>query len=398
MTLEAAAIHDLSDSVQPPSYDCLNDGIDSWNLGVEQVENYNSSVDYVTSVGQIAIAGDDHDELTDELTVAMEEVELPRGELSDMLNNPAQVKIADLYIELFAPDFIKSHKPEGVGWVDWLANYSSDAQLMNFLQWQYSTLKQQTESDRVKGCVEQTASMFNHGLNKGKSSGWVSQSAQFDGASVYIGDVFRTDAKGIGGRYGEEGTEDIIISQGVGKTEAERESAVIENIKDTLPHELVHYVVAMNSLDDDADQEPMSAHWINEALAEHMALVIKDGWPLVISPDRRRDRLIGRGVYREERQLLETLLTRGKHQVSPKLAMRAFSGTPEEKSEFHTALDAAWGVEHALEKINDYLGEPDMIQDGAERSEIADAILKVSGRLRYAPADVFGAKPSTTVI
>ncbi|HET7673684.1 MAG TPA: hypothetical protein VFK11_04200 [Candidatus Saccharimonadales bacterium] len=277
----------------------------------------------------------------DETFSKIVENDLPgtRKSIADI--EPDNIDFFDEYCEKTLPPYLRKVKAESAGgntWHSWLTEQADDEQLMNFLQWNIYFTEQQQLDAEANHEIESEREEYKEGIRRGIEEGWLHDDALFaidqvDNIAVVIGDVFDTQLKDRGG-YHTRSTKFIVIGGATNLPAPGDYGSLYMNIKRTAKHEFNHAVLG-----------EFGHRWINEALTEHIASVMKYGQLERVAPNSRRDPFPG--AYNEERELLDYLLKQGSREVPVELATRAYSEYPDEdvcydREKFIDAIDDAW--------------------------------------------------------
>jgi hypothetical protein len=217
-----------------------------------------------------------------------------------------------------APGFLQKAKAkEKTTWHSWLADTASDEQLLNFLQWHAATLEQKNADPEVQKQIHAHKQQYKGRLKEGLDEGWAGEKvhdaiAQVDDVPVYIGDKIDLNIQRSEG-YHDWGDNFIIV----GDTQ---NSAVMS-------HELNHPFFKWGP------------RWRNEALTQHTALILEHGEPDVMFPNSRKVR---DSHYADEILLYNYVLRGGQHAIPPSRAIKAFTGTSEDRRGLEADVDASW--------------------------------------------------------
>lgn len=270
------------------------------------------------------------------------------GIVSDMLQytrkrlvrlNDFQASNLDDYLEQAAPGFLQSlqktwnQKPfdqeyPGNGrWARWLAN-APNGQLLNFLQWHNDYMEIAQGNPILERAIETQKANYKRAIRQGVKKKWLHPDAAgaielVDETKVFIGDVFELELTGVAG-YHVQYTGELLIADGR---------------PDVIAHELNHACLG-----------EYGDKWLNEAITEHIAQVMRHGKVWILWPEDRRVR----GSYVPERELLEIFLTGGEKVIPIQLLTRRYSARTSQ---------ALYDADVALEKaIIEAYGDPDILK------------------------------------
>lgn len=221
-------------------------------------------------------------------------------------------------LDISAPGFLKKAKDkEKTSWYSWLADSASDEQLLNFLQWHTARLEQKNADPEVQKQIHDYKQKYKDRFREGLSEGWGGERvhdaiARIEDIPVYIGDVFDLGRKEAHA-YHDSGSGVVVVG----------------TIQDRrlMFHELNH------------PSFRWGPRWRNEALTEHTALVLEDGEPDIMRPGART---VKGEHYYGEIQLYNYVLRGGQYKIPPSRAIKAFTGTPEDRRELEADVDASW--------------------------------------------------------
>lgn len=320
----------------------------------------------------------------------LDELDKIRSHISDLTESEREA--LDAYMTSSASEFLMSAKDKRTGneetqWAEWLAHRAGNEELTNVLQWHAFRVGEQVVDYEVTQRIIDKKMQFKDNVSefvelKLLTPDVLEKLHKVDETEVFIGDAFDTVIKGRSG-YHRQGTKSVVIAQGMGKTPQQQQASLLQNIDETMDHELIHAVVAgENTLGDDR----MGARWLNEAMTQRLDVYMKLNSKDVVHN--------GTTPYLAENTLFETVLA-GREagaQVDTKLATRAYSGGGREYQEFATAVDQLWQEDNVIEKVSEAV--LDYERNFAEGSPITreirqKALRVVINQLGIAPRIIF---------
>ncbi len=254
----------------------------------------------------------------------------------------------------------------GPSWHQWFSEIATDDQLLNFLQWHVDTLDHQQSSPETRDMIDRQRGIFQKGVADGVAAGWLhpeARSAQVEVKKVIvlIGDEFDTIMQERGG-YHEWDSREVVIAQGSGYSRDHRTTDLQTSMQHALKHEWNHAVLSGRNYD----------RWYEEAMTEHCAEVYDDGMPDVFNPHKRPDK----GVYIEERSLVDVMANFGDTKVPARLFTRYYSAKTIQSrikafTELKQGLKEAWGAENAYADVSMaiYEYEDEALADGKSQRE-----------------------------
>lgn len=202
-------------------------------------------------------------------------------------------------------------------------------------------------SEFVQEFIDQQRHQYKQDIEHGISEDWLHEGASgaigaVDGVRVIIGK--QTDdyfGKNEGGLYLRDINTVFLRRSGMGKAASFKGVAV--GLAHGIRHEFNHAVLGRLPI-------------FNEAVTEHIALVMKFGRPDIIYPYSRPG---FRGGYVDERRLLHAVLNDGLKQVPAQLATKAYSDPAGVRGdafkEFSKQVDEAWGEKHTLFRLSNLI-------------------------------------------
>jgi len=293
----------------------------------------------------------------------------------------------DVYCDQSAPETLKRGREAYVGsisWRSWLGQRATHAQLLNFSQWNTHNITRLQNDPEVMSAIEGGKTQYKENLSAAVVNGWLHPEALksargVDGTKVYIGDLFDTYCKDRAG-YHVPGSSWVMIAGE--RTNGNYNQGTIRNIRGLLGHELNHAVLGQ-----------FAHRWLNEAVTEHVAESLKYGQENILSPDRRRK---PSGVYDHERELLDTVLSRGKYKIPITEVTRVYSEQSRDSTQqLYKEVDDSWSDvlpegELMIDLIESYITQrtKSMIKRGMRKSEAQDIAVEVASyRLRHGDID-----------
>jgi hypothetical protein len=228
-------------------------------------------------------------------------------------------------------------------WTGWLAEKADDHQVLNFLQWHTFRHEAILSSPEHAAEIQKQKEEYKSGIKVLKASGILHEETpedRVDDIQIEIKDIFHSHMFGVG-HQSDPGTGDIAMVEGYKKVE--------------FWHEMNHSVVgrlAENGFD--------KKQWLNEAVTEHIARVMKDGLPSAVNPNSRTG--TDKGEYETERKMLAAILDGGTEPIPVKLLTRLYSAQTEPaKQEAEKRLKQAslkaYGVEDIFDRATEYIGK-----------------------------------------
>jgi hypothetical protein len=229
---------------------------------------------------------------------------------------------------------------------------AGDLVLLQFLGAHLTELARQSQSEKVAAAIEEARDRRLLAEKLGQEQGWVSEEASKTAHEIYdtkvlIGDIWDALIMQGGLGYYKLGTDSIVVSQtGVGE-KGERE--LLQTISNwVFTHELNH-----RRFDDKLDLPRAEC----EALAQHAALSMCNYGKFVetIGPVKRlaarhaggSDVAEREDVYYHERALMAIELEGGLINISPKVALLAYTSGSMDSVEFkmyEQLLDQSWNT------------------------------------------------------
>lgn len=198
--------------------------------------------------------------------------------------------------------------------------HAPEPTLLNFLQWHVSQMEEinrhpavveRLQSDRVR-TMESIVRIFG---NKPFGQEAIAKLDLIDSQQIVIGDIFETKLRHTYGHYTP--TQEMLVLE--------------EHYEDvTFDHEIFHVMGHLGDTDTD------------EAMTEHLALVMENGYLYIVDPAERLDE----GVYNGQRSLLSSRLTAGiGDNLLPKAIDAYFEDNPRgsKYKEYKAAETAAFG-------------------------------------------------------
>lgn len=295
----------------------------------------------------------------------------------------AQRRLVDTYLDNNAPRFLKHAKEQAPetskSWTKWLVTHAKDETLTNILQWHAYTLGEQAADGRTHEFIDWKRQVFKQATTFLVETevlapeAWVNCEG-VDAIDVVVGDIFDMSLEGRVG-YHVPQTQQVAVEQGVGLSRTERHNSLVEKFDYTLFHEWLHAVVAAAY---GRHHLVMSARWLNEALTERIAIMMKL---------YEKHEMPQMQSYRAEQELLRVVLrTDTEFAVAEALATRAYSGDENDYLLFADAIDAAWGGRHVLQQINEYIALNEKEDDAQDRARAIDMVRRT---LLVEPGEIF---------
>jgi hypothetical protein len=236
-------------------------------------------------------ATEKHDQLLDRLNDFRDKVE-------DM--TVAQKTALAPHLESIAPDLLGdrgAHSLKTAAVERLLA--LDDADTITVLRRDVATLELQTHD--MRPFVAERAEAFVEGVRYEVAKGRMSPAAlkvikSVPEADIRIGSWWATRVRGRHGFYNHE-HDFAMLEQGIGATTKERDEDFKAKNTSTIPHELFHREFYPAIHNDDL--------WLEEAMAEHVALSLDTEEMEVLHPD---DRTVESGINRDERILTAEMM------------------------------------------------------------------------------------------
>jgi len=242
---------------------------------------------------------------------------------------------------------------------EWLGDQqhgANDETLLDFLNQHAREVTDQSQSAKVIEAIDTWKSRRYETEALGVAEGWFSKYAgetvdDIHDVKIILGDVWDAaiTQEGAAG-YNWLGTKMVVVGQR--DRGAKGEDTLAEAMNDgLLDHELNHVRF---------DGNKQLPRFEREGLAQHVALTIKakgDRAEVIDPVVRMRDgsrRRVQEHIYSEERKLLALMYGNGYITINPKLAMRAYTSSGEDSSEFseyEQCLNASWGVDDFRTKM-----------------------------------------------
>lgn len=229
----------------------------------------------------------------------------------------------------------KPKETREASWQEWLGGYADNAQLLNFLQWHTNAMERVSAHPRVSGEIGWQKYYYQKALLRGVSEDWLHLDAlravkEVDGVKTYVGDLFDTTFRGMGG-YHHTGTRETVIATASVIPSNGDYWRILYGVGRFSKHEFNHAVLG-----------ELGERLLNEAVTEHIAHTMEYGEVDIVDPHRRGTEP---PVYRYESEVLTYLLEEGASPISIRLATRAYSERSESGEAhraFITAFDEAW--------------------------------------------------------
>lgn len=284
----------------------------------------------------------------------------------------------------------------GWSWQEWLSERADNTQLLNVFQWHIDTLEHQQSNPDIQAYTEEQRLAYIEAVKVAVEDGWLHGDA-LEGlkevalTKVFIGDFFDTTMHEVGG-YHIRYSDYVVIEQGAGPIEENREYNLKWNIWYNLRHELNHKLGRL------------PYRWLDEAITEHIQLALKYGEPEEMLPHERQHtrgyyehKLHELGAYVEERELLTILMEDGEEQIPAELFTRAYTArSAEHRTEamqhLEAALVRAWGTPDVLWTIASNLNEYEALAKakGLTSQEAETKAVKIMiDKLLVSPHSVF---------
>lgn len=215
----------------------------------------------------------------------------------------------------------------------WLGGLASDAQIVNFLQWNQYKLDKANKDPDIRAHIVTNRHWFRQAVFEAITEHGTLPSSRRASIAHYmasnvpiiLADPFDTVAKGREAYYKVGGS----IYVGVHAIRQSMKSGAMDNV---LWHELAH--ATLGTIDE--------YMWLDEALTEHITQVLLRGDPgKFYPPERTKDS----GIYVEERTLLAAIMRAGKKTVPARMAINAYmydkDAAPVRRA-FEQRLNEAW--------------------------------------------------------
>lgn len=248
------------------------------------------------------------------------------------------------YLDTLAPDLLGASVPGAVGAtaVDRLLGLDA-ADTVSLLRRDVAVLELQTHD--MQPFLEGQKELFVFGVRCEVAEGRMSPAAlcvieSAPHAEIRIGGWWQTQARGSAGEYNSE-HDYITVEQGVGANTTERAEDFRTKAEETIPHELFHREFKHGVRNRDI--------WLKEAMAEHVALSLRDGEMDVFDPDARTS---DSNIYRNQRLLTAEMM----EGIEPALLTRAVTSRSvhsREWRELSTALRAKYGIDDMVPAISE---------------------------------------------
>lgn len=297
-----------------------------------------------------------------------------------------------LLYNLEAPAFIfdgfadhkKSHPDSN--FIDWVSDAERQPILLNLLQWNADFTEKRNNNPALKEFIATEKRDYSQKVTELIDLGWLPEAARtkvetVDSTKVVLADLFDTIILNTADGYHVRGSDRIVISPG----NKNKTASHVKKLQVTLKHELNH--ATLGSFTD---------RWLDEAVTEHLAEVMRSGRPEVIEPMSRK---WDKNVYVQERRLLNVLLKKGKSEINPRSVLHAYAsplagGSPE-RNRLGKKLDESWGVENTLNWLSVRIGklEQDKAKSGKPFIQAqSEALHQVTLELIGDPGAIFDAK------
>ncbi len=314
--------------------------------------------------------------------------------------NPTERYILDTYWAESASEALFTisgeDKPD---WIAWLAQESSNDQLMQFLDWHVKQLEKKQLDPRFESEIERQRAKFKATVMDGLDSKWLHPNAEaaidkIDGIQVYRGDIFDTIMQERGG-YHARGSNHFVITD----TADPRNILGQAQIQSTFFHESGHAAIGR-----------FPYRFLDEAATEHNARSLLGGSPEVLRPDARVLLRLPEGVYATERTFGADLLSQGGIAIPATDMTIAYSaGDPNHivVKDFIQKINHSWakhvgqeGRSNAdmMDKINDHIIDMEIAfqeQQGQTLSRSRESALKLTAhRFFNQPELIFSSKRS----
>ncbi|HYH75333.1 MAG TPA: hypothetical protein VD735_05230 [Candidatus Saccharimonadales bacterium] len=229
--------------------------------------------------------------------------------------------------------------------IDYLRRDAPTEQFVTFLRRHTSVLAEQLENGQP--FIEQARKQYITNVFQGITDGWISRDATtvYDTvprAKIEIVDYWQTHNYGIGGVYHRHG-DVIYLPQGLGDSPGKRLIDFEWRADHVFDHEFNHREFGDKIFDD--------YPWLDEGLAEHVRLAMRNGEPGQLHPAIRGDS----EVYRGYRALLHYLTQCAPGtEVPARVLTLAYTSNSVESPEWQTMeqqLSDAWGSKYVLDKV-----------------------------------------------
>lgn len=266
----------------------------------------------------------------------------------------------------------EAEQGNSLSWTEWLAQSADSQQLLNFFQWQIYTLNERNRSPGFAAEIQQQKQDYLQGIRELQVSGLLHHNAIPDETALANIEVELKDILEQLSWGGEYGFTDI-------------QSKHIDLIECYEPnhfrHELNHAVLGSMWQD---ESEHAKYTWIDEAVTEHIAHVIKEGSADVIDPYERGvdSKENSEETYLLKRSTLAAILTKGSHDIPISLVTRYYSAPRgQDKAESKQTLEAAfydaYGAEDMIERVTEYLAT--VLQENEDSNDAyQDALMRIS--------------------
>ena len=288
--------------------------------------------------------------------------------------------IAPFYVIHALSELEKETKTK-ISWKKWLTDHASDDELLFFLRVHNHVIEQQQTNTTVQSFVARRQKQFTNIVEDYYQRGFLAKPAS-NAAEIElkVGDIFNMLMEERTGFY-QPGIDEMYIQQGYQLGETGRIGELLGNINYAITHELVHATLGESLKQYD---QPLAARWVNEAMTENIAVAIDQK---TVHKNRPQS-------YGPERKLLDRLFAETTDKsFAYRLAMRAYTGSDEDRQEFLAYLDMSLGVAGVLDRMNDAIALEEHLIAGVHGTvtrEIEEAAIKrIDTRLRTKPTSLF---------
>jgi hypothetical protein len=258
------------------------------------------------------------------------------------------------YLDQEAPPFLRGlaegYRTEGRSWAEWLQHGATDEQLANFLEWNTTRTAARQQDPQLVEAVREVHAQYKALAQARINEGLLSAEAQsrLDAVGdlhLFVADPIDAAVRSIRGErlYGGG----IVVNQ----PDLTDPTSVYKEAQTVLPHELTHDVL------EDVNRTALEVPWVKEGLTE---------WTTqVVNPDFAVE------AYVENQGVLERLRTGGNVEIDPSVVTRAYSGNDNDKQRYHASLNASWGTEDVLPKVNDFVRLTERTLRGGVSEDVA---------------------------
>lgn len=253
------------------------------------------------------------------------------------------------HAQVLLVEYVEDGEPPSAHFIDTIAG--SNKLTLKFLRRNDIVVKEQQA--HIPEVIAEPSRKYVEGTLKGISERWINRDAEdiaddIKTMKVVVDDFWHSHRLKKGGAYERE-PHRILLPQGLGFSPEKRLADLAWRTEAVFAHEANHWKYYRKM--------PGELLWIEEAMAEHVQLAMKNGDPLVIDPKIRQDSHQYTG-YRSLMHFIHKHAPGGP--ISPLYATLAYTSnslTSPAWRKFEEKIDAGWGIDRALWKISECVTE-----------------------------------------